>query len=189
MVAEVATGAVMHETQATITAWANETFGEIPTSATLVARANEEMAELLRAVTQDDHHPKLSEELADVVIVLCRLGDRFGVDVLGQEKPFTRENWGPYWLVFNATQSYYKSNAGRVADVGVRLMELLGDVALGWSHYTQSYSLVRVCILLHWLAREFGCDLQAEVEKKMAVNRTRVWAKTGDGHGYHVRQK
>jgi hypothetical protein len=36
------------------------------------------MAELLRALTADDNHAKAAEEVADVVIILCRLQSRRG---------------------------------------------------------------------------------------------------------------
>lgn len=97
------------ETQAKISEWCEATFGPSSSNARVAARANEEMAELLRALTVDDKHPKAAEEIADVVIILSRLATRL------------------------------------------------------------------------------GADLQAEVDRKMAVNRARVWKLDGSGHGYHVR--
>lgn len=44
-------------------------------------------------------------------------------------------------------------------------------------------------IVLARLAARHGGDLWVEVEKKMAVNRTRKWEKDGTGHGYHVRDR
>lgn len=70
-----------HETQDSISVWANETFGPSGSNIRVAARANEEMAELLRALSVDDHHPKAAEEMADVVIVLYRLAWRLGVDL------------------------------------------------------------------------------------------------------------
>jgi NTP pyrophosphatase (non-canonical NTP hydrolase) len=99
------------ETQKSVTDWANETFGTAGSTARVAARANEEMAELLRALTVDDAHPKAAEEVADIVIVLYRVATRLGV------------------------------------------------------------------------------DLHAEIDRKMAINRTREWKLSSDGHGYHVRDK
>lgn len=99
------------ETQSGISKWADETFGPSGSNARVAARANEEMAELLRALTADDNHPKAAEEAADIVIVLYRLASRIGV------------------------------------------------------------------------------DLHAEIDRKMAVNRERVWNLDKTGHGYHVRDK
>lgn len=69
------------ETQATISAWAEATFGPAGSNARAVARANREMAELLEHVTSDDHHPEAAEEIADVVIVLYRVATRLGIDL------------------------------------------------------------------------------------------------------------
>lgn len=70
----------MTETQATISQWAEETFGPVSSNARVAARANEEMAELLRALTVDDASPEVGPEIADVFIVLYRLADRMGFD-------------------------------------------------------------------------------------------------------------
>jgi NTP pyrophosphatase (non-canonical NTP hydrolase) len=99
------------ETEATIVAWADETFGPTSSNIRVAARANEEMAELLRALSADDNHPKAAAEIADVVIVLMRC------------------------------------------------------------------------------ARNLGTTVDAEVQRKMAINRGRIWNKDSTGHGYHVRAK
>jgi NTP pyrophosphatase (non-canonical NTP hydrolase) len=72
------------EDQESISAWADQTFGPASSNARVAARANEEMAKLLRALTADDNHDKAAEEVADVVIVLCRLMTRMGRN-LGEE--------------------------------------------------------------------------------------------------------
>lgn len=69
------------ETQQTITEWCDATFGPISSNVRVAARANEEMAELLRALASDDTHPKAAEEIADIFIVLYRLADRLGVNI------------------------------------------------------------------------------------------------------------
>jgi NTP pyrophosphatase (non-canonical NTP hydrolase) len=66
------------ESQRTIVKWADETFGPPSSNARIAARANEEMAELLRKLTADDDHEGAAEEIADVVIVLYRLANRLG---------------------------------------------------------------------------------------------------------------
>lgn len=100
-----------HETQRSVTEWADATFGPVSSNIRVAARANEEMAELLRALTVDDQNPKAAEEVADIVIILYRLATRLGV------------------------------------------------------------------------------DLEVEISRKMAVNRSREWRLDGSGHGYHVRGK
>jgi transcriptional regulator with XRE-family HTH domain len=99
------------EDQTTITEWAEQTFGPARSLPRVAARANEEMAELLRAVTADAPLAKVAEEIADVVIVLNRLAS--------------------------------------------------------------------LC----------GARLRDEVERKMAINRSRTWARDETGHGYHTRDE
>lgn len=69
------------ESQDSISEWANETFGPSGSNMRVAARANEEMAELLRALATEDDHPKALEEIADIFIVLYRLAWRLGGNV------------------------------------------------------------------------------------------------------------
>lgn len=87
----------MFETQLTVTAWANETFGLSVSNMRVAARANEEMAELLRALSVDDSSPKAAEELADVFIVLYRLATNLNVDVHDQINKKMEINRGRQW--------------------------------------------------------------------------------------------
>lgn len=68
----------MTESQDTISTWADETFGNAGSNASVAARANLEMAELIMALTNDDNDSKALEEVADIVIVLYRLCARAG---------------------------------------------------------------------------------------------------------------
>lgn len=43
-----------------------------------------------------------------------------------------------------------------------------------------------IVILLHRLAGLLNMDLDQLVQRKMAVNRTRSWTRSGDGTGRHV---
>ena len=69
------------ETQQSIGDWADQAFGLAYDNARVAARANEEMAELLRAATTEHDADKLIEEAADVIIVLYRLAHINGVDL------------------------------------------------------------------------------------------------------------
>ena len=44
-----------------------------------------------------------------------------------------------------------------------------------------------VAIVLYGVAHIKGFDLQAEIDRKMAINRARRWKANGDGTGYHVK--
>jgi hypothetical protein len=48
--------------------------------------------------------------------------------------------------------------------------------------------LADVVIVLYGVAGMRGIDLQAEVDKKMAINRARRWKPNGDGTGYHIKE-
>ena len=72
------------ESQESVSAWAELTFGPAGSNARVASRANEEMAELIRALTIEEKHPKAAEECADIVIVLFRLAERLGVDLLDE---------------------------------------------------------------------------------------------------------
>lgn len=71
----------MKETQSTITAWANATFGIPATNLSIVKRARRELDELQAKLEVDDKHPGAAEEVADVVIVLSRLVEYLGADL------------------------------------------------------------------------------------------------------------
>ena len=69
------------ETQESVSTWAANTFGPAISNVRVAIRANEEMAELLRALASDDESVKAPREAADVLIVLYVLATRLGVDL------------------------------------------------------------------------------------------------------------
>lgn len=71
----------MTETQETVSKWADETFGQARSNLRIACRANEEMAELLRELSMDDHSQKALDECADIVIVLYRVVQQLGGDL------------------------------------------------------------------------------------------------------------
>lgn len=97
----------MRETQYTISSWADQTFGPAGSNARVAARANEEMAELMRALTVDDNHPKAAEEIADVFIVLASLATRLGVDVAEIVSKKMEINRGRVWKKDGSGHGYH----------------------------------------------------------------------------------
>jgi NTP pyrophosphatase (non-canonical NTP hydrolase) len=95
------------ETQASISRWAEETFGPAGSNARAVARANREMAELLEHVTADDRHPEAAEEIADVVIVLYRVATRLGVDLQGEIDRKMAKNRARRWRLDGTGHGYH----------------------------------------------------------------------------------
>lgn len=97
----------MRETQQTISEWAEETFGPVSSNARVAARANEEMAELLRALTADDSNPQAANEMADVLIPLFRLADRMGFDLLGEVDKKMAVNRAREWHLDGSGHGYH----------------------------------------------------------------------------------
>lgn len=87
------------EDQYTISAWATATFGPVGSNLSVAVRANQEMAELMRALAIADTHPKAAEEVADIVIILYRLADRLGVDLHAEIDRKMAINRGRTWLL------------------------------------------------------------------------------------------
>lgn len=86
----------MRETQKTITRWAEDTFG-VATVPRIISRANEEMAELITKATIDPNDPKIAEEVADIIIVLARVGCYLGFDIAEEVDKKMRINRARNW--------------------------------------------------------------------------------------------
>ena len=71
----------MTETTDSIAQWIDDTFGHASGPVRAAIRANEEMAELLKAVSDGTSAAKSREECADVAIVLCMVCSRLGGDL------------------------------------------------------------------------------------------------------------
>jgi hypothetical protein len=165
----------MRETQGSICAWGDATFGTTASLARVAARANEEMAEVLRALTADKPPADVAVEVADTVIVLCRAADLAGmqfrrVDEAGETDAHAK------WLCGHI--------ACHAATALVRAIEF-GDHP---SEFEARDAIRSAYLHLGDLCRSVGFGLWATIDKKMAINRAREWRRDG-GHGYHVREK
>lgn len=105
-------GAGPRETQATISRWAEETFGPAGSNARAISRANREMAELLEHVTSDDRHPEAAEEIADIVIVLSRVMTRLGVDLQTEIDRKMAKNRARKWRLDGTGHGYHVKEEG-----------------------------------------------------------------------------
>jgi len=99
----------MEETQETINDWITQTFGEAGSNFSVAARANEEMAELLMSLAVDDNHPKAVEECADIVIILYRLAQRHGKDLMAEVNRKMQINRLRQWKTANGHGYHVKS--------------------------------------------------------------------------------
>jgi hypothetical protein len=95
------------ENQFTISAWAEQTFGPAGSNVRVAARANEEMAELLRALSVDEKHPKAAEEVADIFIVLYRVATRLGVDIHAEIERKMANNRKREWKLDGSGHGYH----------------------------------------------------------------------------------
>jgi hypothetical protein len=167
------------ETQQGISDWAEATFGPAASDIRVAARANEEMAELLRAVTTGNVE-KAPEEAADVVIVLARLATRLKCAYDLSERCPVQAGRGPAWYAMRANVNLA---------VAASLIEEEAKPSLG----SVPWRLQRCVYYLATMVEVLGTPpattttLQTEIDKKMAINRARKWSLDGSGHGYHVR--
>jgi phosphoribosyl-ATP pyrophosphohydrolase len=165
----------MSETQESVSAWATEVFGEAGSDERVAARANEEMAEVLRAATADGDIDKIIEETADTMIVLLRLGRRLGVELdIGL----------PSRVRYSGATDLSQICAFANQEIAILLLSLTSgrrDRAAG--------DLLHLWNKLKAIIEYAGGAVQAAIDAKMAINRQRVWNKDGSGHGYHVRTK
>lgn len=101
------------ENQESVATWADKTFGPTQSLARIAARANEEMAELLRITTAAPVNPQAAiDEAADVVIVLYRLARNAGGDLLDAVDRKMAVNRGRAWKL-DATGHGYHVREGR----------------------------------------------------------------------------
>ncbi|MBV1900905.1 MAG: nucleotide pyrophosphohydrolase [Kordiimonadaceae bacterium] len=85
------------ETQASVTEWAEETFGPVADQSMLVTRAITEMDELLEAV-QSHNKTAIGKETADVVILLMRLLELNGLNLNVEVTGKMQENRARKWI-------------------------------------------------------------------------------------------
>ncbi len=73
-----------------------------------------------------------------------------------------------------------------VARATEELDELATAIGGGESREAIVSEVADVAILLHRIAALCGDDLVAAIDRKMAINRDRVWRRSGNGTGRHV---
>lgn len=102
------------ENTETISRWAEATFGTAGSNARCVARANEEMAELLTKVTtfaDGEADEATALECADVVIVLHRVAYRCGFDLYAMVDRKMAVNRRRKWKIDGSGHGYHIGEA------------------------------------------------------------------------------
>lgn len=87
----------MDETQETISAWGEETFGPVTSPSVLVDRARLELEELAEAVGQADDDA-VGHEIADILILLYRVATLHNCDIEEMVQAKMRINRGRTWV-------------------------------------------------------------------------------------------
>ncbi len=106
------------ETQASISAWAEKTFGSHGSNLEVAKRAQKEMTELLKKLRADDRHPGAAEETADVVIVLMRLMTRLRDDLAFEIDRKMRINRGRVWKLDGKGNGQHVKTCGQAPWTG-----------------------------------------------------------------------
>lgn len=170
----------MRETQQSISDWANATFGPGGSNARIAARVNEEVAELLRAITAGKPTDKIIDECADVAIIMERLAGRHGHDLFAMIDGVSPDSAPPL-------ASAVELNTCMAALMWGEALGFGADKP-GWSEDRYAGVLIQaIAYALVSTANAFGGDLRAAIDAKMVINRAREWKLDGTGHGYHVR--
>lgn len=159
------------ETQSTISQWADATFGEVKSLASIVARANAEMAELISCVTNTPDDSKALEEAVDVVICLMRAGELLNVDLLSN----AREMLSKMWVQLIPNERWvWEANLD------------MGFVIRNSDPTSLTSDLVSSIACLMAFTKSRGFSLEYLIDSKMSINRRRQWRRDGNGNGYHL---
>lgn len=106
----VLAGGETNESEHSIATWADDTFGPATSNMRIAARANEEMSELLRALSVDDNNQKAAAEIADVVIILTRLARNLGTGIASEVCGKMEINRSRRWNKDNTGHGYHVRN-------------------------------------------------------------------------------
>ncbi|MBY2918897.1 MazG-like family protein [Rhizobium leguminosarum] len=79
------------------------------------------------------------------------------------------------------------SNISVAARANQEMSELVMALAIDDNDPNAVVEAADIVIILYRLAHRFGKDLEAEIDRKMAINRGRNW-NVANGHGYHVKE-
>lgn len=147
----------MIESQLSICAWHDQTFGPARDIRRILARANEKASKLLTAFTMPViDTAKIIEECADITIILCpaaRLADDDITDVMG--------------ISYTIASSSCFDKAIRAVDILLLAMQ----VANISSNRSVAREIGSVVIKLAEICAAFDGNLADAVDAKMAINR------------------
>lgn len=162
------------ETHASVIKFADDTFGPCPSNFRMMSRANEELAEALRAIAADPTSDHAAIEAGDVIGILARLAHKLGLD------------WGSFQVDPKTVPAKYASAGEYFTAANMWMARLLTVLAIDDNHPDAAGLLGNLYNVLQWAIRSFDMDAQDVISAKMVVNRGREWVVDG-GLGFHVR--
>lgn len=173
----------MIETIAGIKDWADTVFGDVSLQMNL-ARANEELAELITQCVMKKPLKDIAEECADIGIVLVR---SVHITAKTETPEFDFQMTEP----IKDMNHYYVHNPDPYTTIMMYALSV--HKHLEWCMlYLRSTNEVRerldnIYSLLECMCLSCGTFLNVEIDAKMVINRARQWNITGQGTGYHVK--
>lgn len=170
-------GYKMIETQNSLNAWADATFGPSNNIPHFLTRANLELAELLHEITMPvPNFAKIREECADVTHIFCRIAGIVG------------ENLDAIFaLAPNVVDANLYPPAARAFGLMAYLFERLSINNI-ISHADIGRTIGRITVALAEICCAAGGNLPDEIDKKAVILRQREWVKDGTGCGSHIRE-
>lgn len=172
------------ETQASIVAWAVETFGPADSFRRVVVRACEEVIELQRAISVEAPPSDMAIELADIAIVMCRVATMRETDLYIRfaHVHLAPQQFNPDWY-----ERFY-ALALAVEERLLTLKKIPCTCDLGHALDPGRIQIEAIGRELRMMSAMCGADIRTSIDTKMAINRAREWTLDGFGHGYHVRE-
>jgi hypothetical protein len=167
----------MIETQASLNAWADETFGPTTNIPHLLTRANLEMAEMLHEITMPViNFAKVREECADVAGILCRIA------------ALTDENLDEIFALTPAIvdPSLYPPASRAFQHIAFLFEKLSVRNVVRKEDIGRTVGMIT--IKLAEICAAAGGNLADEIDKKMPILRARKWQLDGTGCGSHIRE-
>jgi hypothetical protein len=171
------------ETQATILAWADETFGPVSDPLRSATRVHEELLQLSKAIQLGKSDGEVRAEAADVAICLYRVAASLGSDL--DRRVGSAMNMGMARELVPAGDS----PARAVLRAETKLMIAKNMIADNVPRTRVSQELTAVRVILEEMVARLGGSLTVDVDAKMSINRERVWRLDASGHGYHDHAK
>jgi hypothetical protein len=166
----------MRLSQSMICNWAESAFGPTTDLALVLARANDELAEGMRAITAGKPFEDVAKKVADVAIVLCRAASLAHIE-LRRVEDSRRTGPGTTWMALHLFHQ-----------VGTELLDGI-EHAEDPADFATRFHIRAAYAGLGDLARQLGFGLWDRIDARMAINRNRKWCRDGAGHGYGSREK